>query len=104
MEKLWTQRAAGVRLTAAVLVRAVGAVGLLVTLVTGRDAGSIAQALKLLRCTSVVRTLGGCGHLPKISIHIDSNLWLLLIMSYKFVVFHIKNTERYKKLQFNNII
>lgn len=50
------------RLTAAVLIRAVGAVRLFVALVTCRDAGAITQAFKLLRSTPVTRTLGGCGH------------------------------------------
>lgn len=54
------QTAVGVRLTAAVLIRAVRAVGLVVTLVAGWDAGAIAQAFKLLRSTPVARTLRGC--------------------------------------------
>lgn len=53
----------GVGLTAAVLVGAVGAVGLFVTLITCRDAGAIAQAFKLLGSTPVTGALGGCGHL-----------------------------------------
>lgn len=53
----------GEGLTAAVLIGAVGAVGLFVTLITGRDAGAIAQTFKLLRSTPVVRALGGCRHL-----------------------------------------
>lgn len=50
------------RLTAAVLIRAVGAVGLFVALVTGRDAGSVAQAFELLGSTSVTGPPGGCTH------------------------------------------
>ena len=52
----------GVRLTAAVLIGAVRAVWLFITLVTGGDAGAIAQAFKLLRSTPVTGTLGGCSH------------------------------------------
>lgn len=52
----------GVRLTAAVLIRAVKAVCLFITLVTGWDADAIGQAFKLLRSTSVTRTLGGCSY------------------------------------------
>lgn len=55
----------GARLTAAVLVGAVRAVWLLITLITCRDAGAIAAAFKLLRCTPVIRTLGGCRDLPQ---------------------------------------
>lgn len=54
-----TEHPGDARLTAAVLVRAVGAVGLLVTLITGWDAGSVAQAFELLRGTSVTRRPGG---------------------------------------------
>ena len=54
--------AAGVRLTAAVLIGAVRAVGLFITLVTGWDAGAIAHALKLLGGTPVAGTLGGCSY------------------------------------------
>lgn len=54
------QTAVHVTLTAAVLVGAVRAIWLFVTLVTGRDAGAITQAFKLLRSTPVIRTLGGC--------------------------------------------
>lgn len=43
---------------AAVFIRSVGAVWLFITLVTGRDTGAVAQAFKLLRSTSVTRTLG----------------------------------------------
>lgn len=67
-ERLWKQRAVGVRLTAAVLIRAVGAVRLFITLITCRDAGAIAQAFKLLRGTPVARTLGGCRHVPQLLI------------------------------------
>ena len=49
------------RLTAAKLVRAVRAVRLFVTLVTSWDTGAIGQTLKLLRCTSVIRTLSCCN-------------------------------------------
>lgn len=99
MEKLWTQRAAGVRLTAAVLVRAVGAVGLLVTLVTGRDAGAIAQALKLLRRTPVARTLGGCGHSPQLSINIDN--FFPQVATAPRIVIHVCSfsCKNYRKLQ-----
>lgn len=55
----------GARLTAAVLVGAVWAVRLLITLIACRDAGAIAAAFELLRCTSVIRTLGGCRDLPQ---------------------------------------
>lgn len=47
------------RLTAVVLIGAVRAVWLIITLVTSWDAGAIAQAFKLLRSTPVTRTLGG---------------------------------------------
>lgn len=50
---------AGVGLTAAVLIGAVRAVRLFITLVTSWDAGAITQAFKLLRSTPVARTLGG---------------------------------------------
>lgn len=53
--------AVGLRLTAAIFIRAVGAVGLFIALITGWDAGTIAQALKLLRSTSVTGTFGGCS-------------------------------------------
>lgn len=56
------QTAAGVRLTAAVLIRAVRAVWLVITLVTSWDAGAIAQAFKLLGGTPVARTLSGCSY------------------------------------------
>lgn len=48
-----------VRLTAAVFIRAIGAVWLFIALVTSRDAGAVAEAFKLLRSTRVTRTLGG---------------------------------------------
>lgn len=54
------------RLTAAVLVRAVGAVRLFITLITRRDAGTIAQAFKLLGGTPVTGTLGGCGQVAQL--------------------------------------
>lgn len=56
----------GAGLTAAVLVGAVGAVRLFVTLITCRDAGAIAQAFKLLRSTPVTWALGGCRHLAQL--------------------------------------
>lgn len=50
------------RLTAAILIGAVRAVWLFITLVTGWDAGAIAQAFELLRSTPVTRTLGGYSY------------------------------------------
>lgn len=55
-------RAAGVRLTAAILIRAVGTVRLFIALVTGWDAGAISLTLELLRATFVIRTLGCCNN------------------------------------------
>lgn len=56
----------GVRLTAAVLIGAVRAVRLFITLITCRDAGAITQAFKLLRSTPVTGALGGCKHLAQL--------------------------------------
>lgn len=56
----------GGRLTAAVLIGAVRAVRLFITLITCRDAGAIAQAFKLLRSTPVTGALGGCKHLARL--------------------------------------
>lgn len=64
--QMWA--AAGVRLTAAVLVGAVVTVRLFVTLVTSWDTGVIAQAFKLLGSTSVAGTLGGCSNGKLISL------------------------------------
>lgn len=49
----------GAGLTAAVLVRVVGAVQLLVALVASRDAGAVAHALELLGGAAVARLAGG---------------------------------------------
>lgn len=53
--------AAGVGLTAAVLVRAISTVRLFVALVTSWDALAITDAFKVLRCALLFRAFGSCS-------------------------------------------